>query len=369
MKKIQNAPELDLILFVGASALLDKYGEVVELVKQDGFQVNEHIYMLIEGDKPATMAKSSGLGLIEMSSLLHKHKPDLTLIIGDRHEMISMAIASAFMNIPVAHTMGGEITGTIDESIRHAITKLSHIHFPANEQAKQNIIRMGEKAENVFNVGCPRIDTIKEILNENHDYEINKYLKFEGVGDDFIMNGGDFLLVSQHPVTSEYGSGETQIFETIHALKEIQERENLPVIMLWPNADAGTDDISRGIRKFREHENPQMFRFIKNLPLPIYVHLMKKTKCLVGNSSSGIREGAFIGTPVVNIGSRQKGRDKCKNVLDVDYDKNKIIDAILRQIKNGNYEESHIYGDGNASEKIVKILKEINVSPQKRLDY
>jgi len=368
MKKIQEDPELNLVLFVGASALLDKYGEVVELVKGDGFKIDEYIYMLVEGGNPTTMAKSTGLGLIEMPNLLYKHQPDMVLIVGDRHEMISMAIAASFMNIPVAHTMGGEISGTIDESIRHAITKLSHLHFPANEPAKKNIIKMGENPDYVFNVGCPRIDTIREILEKNYDSEVNKYLKFEGVGDDMALNG-DFILVSQHPVTTEFGSGEDQINETLYALEEIQKKHNYPVIMLWPNADAGTDDISRGIRKFREHKHPNKFRFIKNFPFHIYIHMMNKTKCLVGNSSSGIREGSFIGTPVVNIGTRQMGRKQGGNAVNTGYKKNEIVKAIINQINNGKYKKSYAYGDGSASPKIVDIIKKIKVNPQKKLHY
>lgn len=368
MKEIQQDPELELVLFVGASALLDKYGEVVEQVKKDNFNVEEYIYMLIEGGNPTTMAKSTGLGIIEMANLLYKHKPDIVLIVGDRHEMISMAIAASFMNIPIAHTMGGEVTGTIDESIRHAITKLSHIHFPANEYAKKNIIRMGEDPNYVFKVGCPRIDTIKKILEKNYDKEVNKYLKFEGVGDDLAING-NFILVSQHPVTTEYGNSEDQINETLYALEEVQKKYNYPVIMLWPNADAGTDDISRGIRKFREKKHPNKFRFVKNFPLHIYVHLMKKTKCLVGNSSSGIREGTFIGTPVVNIGTRQLGREQGKNIINSGYNKKQILNAITKQIKNEKYNTETIYGDGNASPEIVKILKTNKVNIQKRLNY
>jgi len=364
MKKIQQDTDLDLILFVGASAVLDKYGEVAELVQKDGFRIDERIYMLVEGENPTTMAKSTGLGLIEIAGLLDKHKPDFTLIIGDRHEMLAVAIASAFMNIPIAHTMGGEISGTIDESIRHAITKLAHVHFPANEEARKRIIKMGEKEEMVFNVGCPRMDAIKEILGENHDVEINSLTNKDGVGDIFDIDG-NFILVSQHPVTTEFEQGEKQINETLEALLEVQKEKNVLIIMLWPNADAGSDSVSQGIRKFREKVKPSNFHFFKNLPLPIYVHLMNKTKCLIGNSSSGIRDGAFIGTPVVNIGTRQLGRSHGKNVIHVGHNKYEIAKAILKQMEHGIYNSESIYGDGNASTKIVEILKTAKPEIQK----
>jgi len=368
MRAIQKEPGLELVLFVGASALLDKYGEAVKLVKDDGFKIDEYIYMVIEGENPTTMAKSTGLGLIELANLLYKHQPDICLIIGDRHEMLAMAIASSFANIPIAHTMGGESSGTIDESIRHAITKLSHIHFPANEKAKENIIKMGENPKMVFNFGCPRMDTIKEILKTDFSEQINGLLVKKGVGDIFKLNS-DFLLVSQHPVTTEFGQGEKQINQTLWALKEIQEQNKMPIIMLWPNADAGSDHVARGIRKFREHQSPKHFHFFKNLTFEIYIHLMNKTKCLIGNSSSGIREGAFIGAPVVNIGTRQQGRQRGKNVIDVDYNKEQIKKAILKQMEHGKYESEPIYGSGNASEKIVDTLKTIQASSQKKLYY
>ena len=367
MREIKKDPEMELILFAGASALLDKYGEAAKLVESDGFKINEYVYMLVEGEIPCTMAKSVGLGLLEIPGLLRKHRPDFTLIVGDRFEMLSAAIASAFMNIPVAHTMGGEISGTIDESIRHAITKFAHLHFTANEQAKQNVIKMGENPEMVFNFGCPRIDIVKEIIQNNYDNEANEIIKTNGVGDIFDIKNKKFLLVSQYPVTTEFGSGEKQITETLFALSEIEKELHLPVIMLWPNADAGSDEISMGIRKFREESKLLNFHLFKNLPLHIFVHLMNKTNCMVGNSSAGIREGAFIGTPVVNIGTREKDRQRGENVINADYNKEDIKKAILKQIEHGEYASNPLYGDGNASKKIKETLKTARVDIQKKL--
>lgn len=365
MQRINDDESLELLLFLGASALLDKYGEVVKLIEQDGFRVDEYIYMLIEGVNPTTMAKSTGLGLVELPNLLYKHKPDLTLIIGDRHEMLSMAIASAFMNIPIAHTMGGEVSGTIDESIRHAITKLSHIHFPANEEARQRILQMGEHPNFVFNVGCPRMDAVKEILDRDNSEVVNGFINREGVGDNFDLQNHDFMIISQHPVTTEFDQGEKQISATLNAAHRVSQERDMPVLVLWPNADAGSDDVSRGIRKFREQVKPKNFHFFKHIPLEIYLHLMKRAAVLVGNSSSGIREGGFIGTPVVNVGSRQMGRSHGQNVMHASYDEEEIYQAIMRQLLHGHYEPEFIYGDGTASGRIIDILKNISVSPQK----
>ncbi|GAH52289.1 unnamed protein product, partial [marine sediment metagenome] len=269
-------------------------------------------------------------------------------------------------NIPVVHIQGGEVSGSIDESVRHAITKLAHVHFPSNELAKTRILQMGENEKYVFNFGCPRIDTVKEILKKECDFEvINKYIRSYGVGDIFDING-KFLIVSQHPVTTEYGEGKEQIKLTIQAVKEISEEYNYPVIFLWPNPDAGSDHIAESIRIFREYHKAKNFHFFKNLPFRFYIWLMDKTLCLVGNSSSGIREGAFIGTPVVNIGTRQKDRARGKNVIDVDYDYKQIKNAIKKQIDHGKYEQEVIYGNGNAGKNIIRVLEDIEVNIQKR---
>jgi UDP-hydrolysing UDP-N-acetyl-D-glucosamine 2-epimerase len=366
MKYITKSDKLELILVVGASAILDKYGEVINLVELDGFKVNEKLYMIIEGETPETMAKSTGLGLIELSGILMKYQPDFTLLVGDRFEMLSAAIASAYNNIPIVHTMGGEVSGSIDESIRHAITKLAHVHFPANNLAKERILQMGEDENYVFNFGCPRIDTVKEILDKPfHKEDVNKYIKFVGVGDIFDIDNS-FLILSQHPVTTEYGQGKQQISETLKAIREISLEKSMPIIVLWPNSDAGSDDVASGIRIFRERFNDKNFHFFKNIPLESYIWLMNRTSCLIGNSSSGIREGAFLGTPVVNIGTRQNDRARGKNVIDTDYNYSNIKKAVEFQIDHGKYKLDTLYGDGSAGKSIAEVLEKIEVRIQKR---
>jgi len=262
--------------------------------------------------------------------------------------------------------MGGEVSGSIDESIRHAITKLAHVHFPANELARERILQMGENEDFVFNFGCPRIDTVKEILNNPFQIEeMNKFIKLVGVGDVFDIDN-KFLLLSQHPVTTEYGEGKNQISETLKAVRGISIERDVPVLVLWPNSDAGSDDVASGIRMFREKYNDRKFHFFKNIPLESYVWLMEKTLCLVGNSSSGIREGAFIGTPVVNIGTRQNDRARGKNIIDTDYRYKEIKNAIENQIKHGKYTSEPIYGVGNAGKQIVEVLEDIDVKIQKK---
>jgi UDP-hydrolysing UDP-N-acetyl-D-glucosamine 2-epimerase len=363
MSAIAAHRDLRLQLVVGASALLDRYGAVVDLIERDGFTPDARVHMLIEGETPTTMAKSTGLGLLELPSIFEALRPDFVLTVGDRFETMATTLAAAYMNIAVAHTMGGEVSGTIDESIRHAVTKFAHVHFPASRDAADRIVRLGEWPETVHLVGCPRIDLVADIL-QRPDPRALDALFADGVGRSFDLQQ-PFLLVSQHPVTTEYGAGEAQITATLQAIEAV----GLPAIVLWPNADAGSEDIARGMRKWRERKPDAPFRFFKNLPTETYVQLMHRTACLVGNSSSGVREGAFIGTPVVNIGSRQAGRERGHNVLDCAPEAAAIGQTIRRQIAHGRYAADPVYGDGQAGARIADILSRVDVTVQKRIAY
>lgn len=362
MSAIVAHPELELQLVVGASALLDRYGTSVSVIEADGFEPLERVFMLIEGETPSTMAKSTGLGLLELPTVFERLKPDFVVTVGDRFETMATALAAAYMNIPLAHTMGGEVSGTIDESIRHAVTKFAHVHFPACTDAADRIVRLGERPDMVFNVGCPRIDLVAEVLS--HPGNGLAGLFDLGVGAQLDISK-PFLLVSQHPVTTEYGTGEQQVSETLMAIREV----GLPAIVLWPNADAGSEEIARGIRKFRERGLDKGIHFFKNLPTQTYIRLLERTACLIGNSSSAIREGPFIGTPSVNIGSRQAGRQRGANVIDVEADHKQIADAIRAQIAHGRYESEPIYGDGKAGERIADILARVEPVIQKQITY
>lgn len=367
MRSVKNHPELTLQLVVGASALLDRFGEVVNLIRKDGFEPDYTFHNIVEGNNPTTMSKSTGLAMIEMAMVLDNLKPDYVVIVGDRFEMIGITLSTAFMNVRVAHTMGGEVTGTIDESIRHAITKMAHLHFPANQDSKDRIIKMGEDAKTVFNVGCPRLDLVAEELKKNSIEELKHFEETTspGVGMKSLDFSKPFLLVSQHPVTTEFGQNKNQMMQTLEALAEL----SMPTILLWPNVDAGSDEVSSAIRTFRELHNPSWLAVYKNLPTNIYIHLMNTTSCLVGNSSSGVREGAFIGTPVVNIGTRQHMRLRGENVIDCGYSAESIFSSIQTQISKRKYPSSTIYGDGNAGEKVANILATENPAIQKVICY
>ena len=366
MDAIKDHEDLELQLIVGASALLSRFGEAVRYIESDGFKPNAEIYMVVEGENPITMAKTTGLGIIELSTHFQNLKPDVVLTVGDRYETMATAIASTYMNIPLAQTMCGEVSGTIDESVRHAITKLANIHFPANEKSAERIIRMGENPDSVYPVGCPRIDLVLDIMENSPELDVNIFEKFKGVGGTFDLEDS-FLLVSQHPVTTEYDFARRQIEETLYALYEIK----MPTIMLWPNVDAGSDMIAKGIRTFREkhHDADRFLHLFTSLPPEVYTKLMINCACLVGNSSSAIREGAVIGVPAVNIGTRQTGREHGRNVLNVGYKKDEIKESIEKQVKHGRYPPDYIYGDGKAGERIADILANCELKVQKQISY
>lgn len=361
LQATKEHPYLELQLIVGASTLLEKYGTAVDIIRRDGFEPDATVHMIIEGENPTTMAKSTGLGLLELPTIFEKLKPDVVLTVADRFETISTAIAATYMNIPLAHVQGGEVTGSIDESVRHAVTKLAHIHFPATKLAGERIIKMGEDPERVFVTGDPAMDIIANISLklENDIFE-----KYGGVGSIFNLNE-PYLLVVQHPVTTEYNDAFRQINETLMAIHEL----DMLTIWLWPNVDAGSDKISKGIRIFREKYNPDFIHFFKNFSVEDYAKVMYNSACIVGNSSSGIREGSFLGVPAVNIGTRQEGRERGENVIDVGYGREEIKDAILRQIDNGRYEQEYTYGDGKAGKKIADILAKCELSIRKNLSY
>ena len=364
MQAIEAHPQLELQVVLAASAILDRYGSVSRLIEADGFKVHARVHMLIEGETPTTMAKSTGLGLLELPTIFDQLQPDVVLTVGDRFETMATPLAAAYINIPVAHTMGGEVSGTIDESIRHAVTKFAHIHFPASPDAKARIIKLGEPEDTVHLVGCPRIDLVADVLK----YDVGPLrdnLFAGGVGADLDLEQ-PFVLVSQHPVTTEYGEGEKQISETLQAVRNV----GLPAIVLWPNSDAGSEDVARGIRKWREQGLDEKMHFFRNLPVDTYIRLMRRTACLVGNSSSGIREGAYIGTPVVNIGSRQAGRERGRNVIDSAPDCGSVANAIRQQTENGRHGMDPIYGDGHAGKRIADVLAGLTqINVQKRITF
>ncbi|MCC7532418.1 MAG: UDP-N-acetylglucosamine 2-epimerase (hydrolyzing) [Bacteroidia bacterium] len=363
LKAIQEHPNLELQLIVAASALLDRYGTAVNYIEKDGFSIISKVYNVLEGESPMSMAKTTGLGIIELSTVFNNLNPDMVVTIADRFETMATAIAASYMNIPLIHIQGGEVTGNIDEKVRHAITKLSDIHLVASKDAAERVIKMGENPKTVFITGCPSIDLAEEIFS-NTVLNFNPFSKYGGVGKDLELKKG-YIVVMQHPVTTEFQSSKNQINETLYAIKHL----NMPTFFFWPNVDAGADGTSNGIRSFREIEKPENIHFFKNMEPLDFLRLIYNSKCLIGNSSVGIRESAYLGVPVVNIGSRQEGRERGYNVIDVNYDRNEIIHAAEIQLKHGKHKKSNLYGDGKAGILIANILAKINPSINKKINY
>jgi UDP-hydrolysing UDP-N-acetyl-D-glucosamine 2-epimerase len=363
LKAINDHPDLELQVVIAASALLDRYGTAIDFIESDGFKVAARVYMVLEGENPTSMAKTTGLGLLELATVFDNLKPDVVVTIADRYETLATAVAASYMNIPVAHIQGGEVTGSIDEKVRHAVTKLSDLHLVSTNGAAERVLRMGEEEDKVFVTGCPSIDLAAEILPDP-SLNFNPFEKYGGVGDLQQLSNG-YLVVMQHPVTTEYQLSREQVVQTLEAVHSL----NMPTLWFWSNVDAGADGTSNGIRSFRESIRPSNMHFFKNMSPTDFLRLLYNSKCLIGNSSVGIRECSFLGVPVVNIGTRQTGRERGANVLDVGYGKVEINSAVERQISNGRCKMDKLYGDGTAGGRIAKVLFEEPLTIEKRLTY
>jgi UDP-hydrolysing UDP-N-acetyl-D-glucosamine 2-epimerase len=360
---IRKHPDLELQLVVAASALLERYGSAAKVIEDEGLEIAARVYMVLEGENPAAMAKTTGLGVLEMTTVFDNLRPDVVVTVADRYETLATAVAAAYLNIPVAHVQGGEVTGSIDEKVRHAVTKLADIHLVSTEKAAERVIRMGEDPEMVFVTGCPSIDLACEVLG-NPALDFDPMAKYGGVGQSVDLSNG-YMVVMQHPVTTEHQMARAHVAETLFAARD----SRLPTLWFWPNPDAGSDGTSSGIRAFREIERPENIHFFKNMAPADFLKLLYNSRCIVGNSSVGIRECSFLGVPAVNIGSRQQGRDRGRNVIDVEHDRGQIASALAKHFSNGRYARDPLYGDGNAGSRIADTLSVAPLRIQKMLQY
>ncbi len=309
------------------------------------------------------MVKTTSQTLSELSTAFSRLKPDIVVVIADRYENLAVAIAASYMNISLAHIQGGEVTGSIDETVRHAITKLSHIHLACTNRARSFLIKMGEDKKTTFNTGCPSIDLVNK-LDKKIDNKFSK--RNSGVGDkiDFKKK---YVVVLFHPVTTEFNKSTANID---YLLKAIELLDNsIQVIILWPNIDSGTDSISRAIRIFINKKKKYKVAAYINFSPEDYIRLIYNSITLIGNSSSGIRESSYIGLPVVNIGSRQRNRERGKNVIDVKNQTSDILSAINKQVIKKKYKKNYLYGDGNSGKRIADILIKSKISLIKSLNY
>jgi len=359
IKKLNGHPAVELELMLGGSILLDKYSRhIASDIEAGGFTITAELFNVIEGGNHVAMAKTACLTALEFTNGIHASDPDVVLITGDRFEQLAIAMAAAYLNKTIAHIEGGDVSGSIDESVRHAITKLAHIHFVTNDDAKRRVIAMGEDPKYVFNTGSLDVELASRVDTVMTSERVNLY----GVGHDVDL-AKPFVMVIQHPVTTE-ADNRLHLAATLRAIGEA----GVPAIWFWPNADAGTGEMAETIRHFREHHETATgkMRFITNVAADEFVALLKTASCLVGNSSAGIKECSYLGTPVVNIGLRQQGRLSAPNVVHVGYDPQAIRAAVEQQMRHGRYPASHIYFQPDASQQIADRLTSLELYTQKR---
>lgn len=344
LKSLNEDINIQLDIVATGMHLMDEFGYSVDEIKKDNF--NLHIInQTFKKDDEASMSEFIGKLIVDLTKLMIKLKPDIVLLLGDRGEMLAGAITASYLQIPIAHIHGGDVSSTVDDSTRHAITKLSNIHFAATEKSASRIRQMGENPDNIFVVGAPGLDSIIKCK----DYIDEAFLK-----DKYNINK-DFAIVLQHPVSLEIDDSTFQIKQTLDALI----LTDYQIILIYPNADAGGRAMIEKINKY----NVDTY---KNIPHDDFIGLLSLASVLIGNSSSGIIESASFKLPVINIGTRQQGREKAENVIDVDYNSDEILNA-LKYIKSKDYQKKlencqNPYGEGKSSERICKILKEIEIN-------
>ena len=363
LKAIARHSDLELQLVVAASALLDRYGSAIHSIERDGFAIAARVYMVLEGENLVTSAKSTGIGLSELATVFDNIKPDAVVTIADRYETLATAVAASYMNIPLVHVQGGEVTGSIDEKVRHSVTKLSNLHLVSTKLAGERVRRLGEDPASVHVTGCPSVDIAAEVA-ARPEMDFDPFVKYGGVGPTTDLSKG-YLVVMQHPVTTEYDEARHQVDETLYAVKDF----GLPVLWFWPNVDAGSDGTSKGIRVFREKESPRNFHLFRNMFPEDFLRLLCGATAIVGNSSVAIRECSYLGVPAVNIGTRQLGRERGHNVIDVGHDRREIAQAVATHLSRGKPQRDLLYGDGRAGERIADCLAQAELTIEKRLTY
>jgi UDP-hydrolysing UDP-N-acetyl-D-glucosamine 2-epimerase len=348
LRAIAAEPELRLHLIIAGAHLTDDFGDTVSEIERDGFKVGDRIDMLLASDKPAAIGKSIGLGMIGFTQCYDSHRPDILLVLGDRFEMHAAALAAVAFKIPIAHVHGGELTeGAIDDALRHAITKYSHLHFASTEEHAARIAQLGEQPASIVVSGAPSLDNLRTMkLCDRSELERKLNLSLDTQP----------LLVTYHPVTLQYERAEWQIDELLAVLSG----ERRPIIITKPNADTNGRLIIRKLEEFAASREADV-RLVDNLGTAAYFGLMRYAAAMVGNSSSGIIEAASFRLPVVNIGIRQRGRPASRNVLHCGNRREEIA-AALDEAGSLEFRESleglvNVYGDGHAAERIVERLR------------
>ncbi|KUO70135.1 MAG: UDP-N-acetyl glucosamine 2-epimerase [Desulfosporosinus sp. BRH_c37] len=352
-RAIEKQPNLGLELIVTGAHLSHAYGYTIQDIKMDGFVIAEEVESLLNGNNNSSRVKGLAIQLQGMVQTVTRVDPDFLLVLGDREESLTTSLIGAYMNIPVAHIAGGDrVVGNVDDQIRHAVTKLAHLHFTTNEESKRRILRLGEQPFRVFNVGNPGLDRLIA-LPELTSLELSERLGFE------IKDDEPFILLIQHVISTEVEFAYFQMKQTMEAIGKM----GIKTIIVYPNSDAGAQDIIRAIREYKDL--PFLYT-AKNIPRLEFVNIMRRAGCLIGNSSAGILEAPSLNLPVVNIGNRQQGRLHAENVQFVAHDSDKICSAIKKALFDLNYRDqvlncSNPYGDGDSSDRIAEILSSIPI--------
>jgi UDP-hydrolysing UDP-N-acetyl-D-glucosamine 2-epimerase len=358
----KKSKKIDLKIILCGSALTHNYGNLERELIKNKLKVSEKSFFLLEGSEIINQAKTTGIAIIELSNIFSKLKPDLVITIGDRYETMATAVSAVYQNVPLAHVQGGEVSGNLDELVRHSITKLSSYHFATSKKSYERIIKMGEDKNRVFFSGCPGMDILKKVKNLDIE-KCTKTIRF--TGKDIEINKPYILIVNHPDSTKNKEINYKNIKVLISALKDIKINK----IMFWPNSDAYNNTIASEMRKLKEKNKANDITYIINCTPEQYILLLKKSKCLVGNSSSFIREGSHLGKPAVIIGERQNMREIGPNVIYAKYLKKEIIKKIFFQIKKSQYVKKKIYGNHNAGLKIKNILEKINFTNKKFIAY
>ncbi len=356
---LRDHPRFELQLVLAGSVLVEKYAEQFSpAITRAGFAIKDTLYNVIDGGNHVSMAKSAGLTALELSNTIQRLNPDMVLVRADRFEQLAIAMVAAYLNKTIVHLEGGDVSGTIDESVRHAITKLAHVHFVTNEAARKRVIQMGENPEMVFDVGSPDVEfaaSVRKKLDEG-------FMRRIGTGKDIDFRK-PFVVVIQHPVTTEPDNR-----KHIEALLEAVDGLGVQAVWFWPNIDAGTNEMAKAIRVWRElgKLKNNRIKFVTDLLPEDFIALLRRASCVIGNSSAGIKECSFLGIPSVTIGTRQADRLRGPNVLEVPHEKKEIAGAVKAQLGHGPYPRSDIYYKPKTSKRIVEILEKIPLVVQKR---
>jgi len=345
-RALKANPDVELQIIACASALLERYGKVVDVIKAQGYTVTEEVYSVIEGENLLTSAKETGALVSDLATSLLRLRTGCVVVCADRHEVLGAAQAGAYLHIPVVHLQGGERTGSIDDRVRDSITALSDYHFPCTDLAAFRVNCLTGAYDRIWNFGCSSIDVAKEAIGTPPV----TVQELGGSGAPIDLDQ-PFVVVLQHPDTRYADDAYSQMVETLEGTTGYQ------VLALWPGQDAGAAGGSKAIR-----ERSGVAHTVRNLPPARFLRLLTQAGCLVGNSSAGIREAGYLGVPVVNVGLRQWGRERGPNVMDGPHDREWIRLAVAHQINHGRYDPCYTYGRGDAGPRIAEVLSSVCVS-------